>query len=191
MLDQPTKDYGDTLERQSEPQPTSPSSSTQGSGGNHEGQSSSDKSLSGNEGGNDTKLLNKKLKKKANLLSHTTGAWDERCIQKQRLAGKKSLKKQYALGIEEKENEGTVDQNEGRNATQTAPTTTPTIFGDDETIAQVLLNMSQAKAVSKDSKGEYEQKESEDINESERRLRCYAQDDEIARKVQEDVKQKK
>ncbi|GJR32599.1 hypothetical protein Tco_1108831 [Tanacetum coccineum] len=32
--------------------------------------------------------------------------------------------------------EGTVDHNEGRSATQTAPTTTtPTIFGDDETIA--------------------------------------------------------
>ncbi|GKG34040.1 hypothetical protein Tco_0434199, partial [Tanacetum coccineum] len=41
--------------------------------------------------------------------------------------------------------EGTVDQTEGRSATQTAPTTTPTIIGDDETIAQVLLNMSQAK----------------------------------------------
>ncbi|GKD04133.1 hypothetical protein Tco_1179107, partial [Tanacetum coccineum] len=34
--------------------------------------------------------------------------------------------------------EGTVDQNKGRSATQTAPTTTtPTIFGDDETIAQI------------------------------------------------------
>ncbi|GKB55252.1 hypothetical protein Tco_0906005, partial [Tanacetum coccineum] len=42
--------------------------------------------------------------------------------------------------------EGTVDQNEGRSATQTAPTTTtPTIFGDVETIAQVLIIMSQNK----------------------------------------------
>ncbi|GJX04594.1 putative ribonuclease H-like domain-containing protein [Tanacetum coccineum] len=41
---------------------------------------------------------------------------------------------------------GTVDQNERRSATQTAPiTTTPTIFGDDETIAQVLIIMSQNK----------------------------------------------
>ncbi|GKG28545.1 hypothetical protein Tco_0406872, partial [Tanacetum coccineum] len=42
---------------------------------------------------------------------------------------------------------GTVDQNEGRNATQTAPTTTtPTIlFGDDETITQVLIIISQNK----------------------------------------------
>ncbi|GKG05538.1 hypothetical protein Tco_0325624, partial [Tanacetum coccineum] len=39
---------------------------------------------------------------------------------------------------------GTVDQPEGRRATLTTPTTTPTMFGDDETIAQVLLNMSQA-----------------------------------------------
>ncbi|GJS29544.1 hypothetical protein Tco_0490164, partial [Tanacetum coccineum] len=36
--------------------------------------------------------------------------------------------------------EGTVDQNKGRSSTQTDPTTTtPTIFGDDETIAQVLI----------------------------------------------------
>ncbi|GKB86799.1 hypothetical protein Tco_0959071, partial [Tanacetum coccineum] len=33
---------------------------------------------------------------------------------------------------------------------QTTPIPTPTTFGDDETIAQVLLNMSQAKAVSKE-----------------------------------------
>ncbi|GKG36925.1 hypothetical protein Tco_0447098, partial [Tanacetum coccineum] len=42
--------------------------------------------------------------------------------------------------------EGAVDQNKGRSAIQTAPTTTtPTIFGDDETIAQVLIIMSQNK----------------------------------------------
>ncbi|GJX72223.1 hypothetical protein Tco_0309394 [Tanacetum coccineum] len=35
-------------------------------------------------------------------------------------------------------------------AAQTTPTPTLTTFGDDETIAQVLLNMSQAKAVSKE-----------------------------------------
>ncbi|GJR27052.1 hypothetical protein Tco_1103284 [Tanacetum coccineum] len=35
-------------------------------------------------------------------------------------------------------------------AAQTTPTPTPTTFGDDETIAQVLLNMSQAKSVSKE-----------------------------------------
>ncbi|GKE66783.1 hypothetical protein Tco_1520944 [Tanacetum coccineum] len=49
--------------------------------------------------------------------------------------------------------EGTIDQTEGRSATPmtpTPPTPTPTIFGDDETIAQVLLNMSQAKAVSRE-----------------------------------------
>ncbi|GKB74893.1 hypothetical protein Tco_0936305, partial [Tanacetum coccineum] len=39
-------------------------------------------------------------------------------------------------------NKGTDDRTDGRSAT---PTTTPTMFGDDETIAQVLLNMSQAK----------------------------------------------
>ncbi|GKC44353.1 hypothetical protein Tco_1062075, partial [Tanacetum coccineum] len=59
--------------------------------------------------------------------------------------------------------EGTVDQNEGRSATQTAPTTTTlTIFGDDETIAQVLIIM------------------------TEKKFKQLARDEEVARKVQED-----
>ncbi|GJV53305.1 hypothetical protein Tco_1449046 [Tanacetum coccineum] len=124
--------------------------------------------------------------------------------------------------------EGTIDQIEGRSVTQTTPTTTPTIFGDDETIAQVLLNMSQAKAISREKekgvelndvenierprptstrslltlkplpkidpkdKGKKKIKEdesdteSEDINESEKKFKMLAHDEEIARKVQED-----
>ncbi|GKF14129.1 hypothetical protein Tco_0055591, partial [Tanacetum coccineum] len=46
---------------------------------------------------------------------------------------------------------GTEDQTEEEIATQTsAQTPTSMIFGDDETIAKVLLNMSKAKAVSKE-----------------------------------------
>ncbi|GJR24471.1 hypothetical protein Tco_0972998 [Tanacetum coccineum] len=59
--------------------------------------------------------------------------------------------------------EGIVDQIEGRSATQTTPTTTPTIFRDDETIAQVLLNMSQAKAVSREKEKGVELKDVENI----------------------------
>ncbi|GJR43016.1 hypothetical protein Tco_1311119 [Tanacetum coccineum] len=47
-----------------------------------------------------------------------------------------------------KPNEGTDKRNEGTNKQDGAPTTstpTPTIFGDDETIAQVLITMSQNK----------------------------------------------
>ncbi|GKB54472.1 hypothetical protein Tco_0905225 [Tanacetum coccineum] len=63
-------------------------------------------------------------------------------------------------------NEGTVDQNEGRSATQTAPTTTtPTIFGDDETIAQVLIIMSQNKEKLKEKEKGVELK---DVEETER-----------------------
>ncbi|GJT11815.1 hypothetical protein Tco_0858857 [Tanacetum coccineum] len=51
MLVQPTEDEGDTLERQSEPQPIPSPPHLKGSGGNHGGQSSSDRSLSGNIGG--------------------------------------------------------------------------------------------------------------------------------------------
>ncbi|GKD85318.1 hypothetical protein Tco_1356472 [Tanacetum coccineum] len=52
---------------------------------------------------------------------------------------------------------------EGRSATPTTPTPTPTIFGDDETIAQVLLNMSQAKAVSKEKEKGVKLKDVENI----------------------------
>ncbi|GJS49780.1 putative ribonuclease H-like domain-containing protein [Tanacetum coccineum] len=54
----------------------------------------------------------------------------------------------------DRQGEGTADQNEGKSVTQTAPTSTststpttptPTVFGDDETIAQVLIIMSQNK----------------------------------------------
>ncbi|GKF19224.1 hypothetical protein Tco_0067862, partial [Tanacetum coccineum] len=58
--------------------------------------------------------------------------------------------------------EGTVDQTEGRRATPTTPTTTPTMFRDDETIAQVLLNMSQAKAVSREKEKGVELKDVEE-----------------------------
>ncbi|GJU07066.1 ribonuclease H-like domain-containing protein [Tanacetum coccineum] len=63
----------------------------------------------------------------------------------------------------DKPDEGTVDQTEGRSATLTTPTPTPTIFRDDETIAQVLLNMSQAKAVSREKEKGIELKDVENI----------------------------
>ncbi|GJX86610.1 hypothetical protein Tco_0337384 [Tanacetum coccineum] len=62
--------------------------------------------------------------------------------------------------------EGTDDQTKGRYDPQIPPTTTtPIIFGDDETIAQVLLNMSQAKAVSREKEKGVELK---DVEETER-----------------------
>ncbi|GJR18658.1 hypothetical protein Tco_0967185 [Tanacetum coccineum] len=61
------------------------------------------------------------------------------------------------------QDEGTNDQTKRRRATPT--TTTPTMFGDDETIAQVLLNMSQAKAVSREKEKGVELK---DVEETER-----------------------
>ncbi|GKB53432.1 hypothetical protein Tco_0904185 [Tanacetum coccineum] len=291
MLVQLTEDEGDTLDRQSEPQPIPSPPYTKGSGGNHRGQSSSDRSLSGNEGGmtlqsvydlcislctqvtdqakeiKHLKAQIKKLKKKAKPVITHHKAWMKSVSMKQRLAGKKSLKKQWMqkesvskqgrkpakaeptvhkdpafdeldddtmdymetedaqdvgrtsyVVHEEKESaekgvstedplstaqpkvstdkpedstdkpdegtdkpkvstdkeevstdrpdEGTVDQNEGRSATQTAPTTTtPTIFGDDETIAQVLIIMSQNKEKLKEKEKGVELK---DVEETER-----------------------
>ncbi|GJX98988.1 ribonuclease H-like domain-containing protein [Tanacetum coccineum] len=80
----------------------------------------------------------------------------------------------------DRQGEGTADQNEGKNATQTAPTTTstptPTIFGDDETIAQVLITMKEDESDT----------ESEDITEAEKKFKQLANDEEVARKVQEE-----
>ncbi|GKF49271.1 hypothetical protein Tco_0142522, partial [Tanacetum coccineum] len=59
--------------------------------------------------------------------------------------------------------EGTDDQTKGRSATPTTPTPTPTTFRDDETIAQVLLNMSQAKAISREKEKGVELKDIENI----------------------------
>ncbi|GJT86264.1 hypothetical protein Tco_1067981 [Tanacetum coccineum] len=143
MLVQPTKDEGDASKRQSEPQPTpspphpsadqyetqpdpsprpSPTildSIPEGFGGNHGGQSSSDRSLSGNEDGlilqsvynlcvslckqvtdqakeiKHLKTQVKKLKKKAKPVITHHKAWMKSVSMKQRLAGKKSLKTKW------------------------------------------------------------------------------------------------
>ncbi|GJU62484.1 hypothetical protein Tco_1244319 [Tanacetum coccineum] len=291
------------------------------SGGNHGGHSSSDKSLSGNEGDmtlqsvydlcislctqvtdqakeiQHLKAQIKKLKKKAKPVITHHRAWMKSVSLKQRLAGKKSLKKKWMqkesvskqgrksakaeptvhkdkafdeldddeidnmetedaqemgrtryVVHEEKErkekevstedalstdkekdstdrpdegtdkqkvstdkekdstdrpDEGTVDQTEGRSATPTTPTPTPTTFGDDETIAQrilrprptstrSLLTLKPLPKIDPKDKGKKKieedesDTESEDINESKKKFKQLARDEEMARKVQED-----
>ncbi|GKC10864.1 hypothetical protein Tco_1007646, partial [Tanacetum coccineum] len=62
----------------------------------------------------------------------------------------------------DKQDEGTADQNEGKIVTQTAPTTTstptPTIFGDDETIAQLANDEEVARTVQEEWEAEEEKK---------------------------------
>ncbi|GJV79644.1 hypothetical protein Tco_1515514 [Tanacetum coccineum] len=70
---------------------------------------------------------------------------------------------------------GTEDQTEEEIATQATQTPTSMIFGDDETIAKVSLNMIQAKAVQK--------KKRKAENEV---LSSYESDEELARKMQEE-----
>ncbi|GJT85329.1 putative ribonuclease H-like domain-containing protein [Tanacetum coccineum] len=68
----------------------------------------------------------------------------------------------------EEQTEGTEDQTKEEVATQASQTSsqTPTsmIFGDDETIATLLLNMSQAKAASKEKEKGVELKDVEEID---------------------------
>ncbi|GJT61331.1 putative ribonuclease H-like domain-containing protein [Tanacetum coccineum] len=68
---------------------------------------------------------------------------------------------------------GTKDHTGEGSATQATQTPTSTIFGDDETIAKVLLNMSQAKAVSREKEKGVELK---DIEETDRRVDLPLQD---------------
>ncbi|GJR47939.1 hypothetical protein Tco_1316042 [Tanacetum coccineum] len=87
----------------------------------------------------------------------------------------------------DRQDEGTADQNEGKNATQTAPTTTstptPTIFGDDETIAQIDPKDKGKKRIEEEDESDTE---SEDITEAEKKFKQLANDEEVARKVQEE-----
>ncbi|GJY01095.1 ribonuclease H-like domain-containing protein, partial [Tanacetum coccineum] len=94
MLVQPTKDEGEALERQSEPQPIPYPPHPKGFGKNHGGQSSSDRSLSGNKDGLTLQSI-KQLKKKAKPVITHHKAWMKSVSMKQRLAGKKSLKKKW------------------------------------------------------------------------------------------------
>ncbi|GJW64615.1 putative ribonuclease H-like domain-containing protein [Tanacetum coccineum] len=59
---------------------------------------------------------------------------------------------------------GTEDHAEEEIAAQTTQTPTSTMFGDDETIAKVLLNMSQAKAVSREKEKGVELKDIEEAD---------------------------
>ncbi|GJU26318.1 hypothetical protein Tco_1164939 [Tanacetum coccineum] len=78
----------------------------------------------------------------------------------------------------DRQNEGT-EEEIATQATQTS-TQTPTskIFGDDEIIAKVLLNMSQAKAVSREKEKGVELKDVEETD--------LKSDEEMARKIQEE-----
>ncbi|GJT85084.1 hypothetical protein Tco_1066801 [Tanacetum coccineum] len=64
----------------------------------------------------------------------------------------------------DEQSKGTDDHTEEGSATQTTQTPTSTIFGDDETIAKVLLNMSQAKAVSREKEKGVELKDIEETD---------------------------
>ncbi|GKF02969.1 hypothetical protein Tco_0029892, partial [Tanacetum coccineum] len=76
--------------------------------------------------------------------------------------------------------EGTVDQTEGRSASPTTPTTTPTMFGDDETIAQIDPKDKGKKKIEEDDESDTESK---GFPEAEKKFKQLARDEEMARKV--------
>ncbi|GKC89140.1 hypothetical protein Tco_1149789 [Tanacetum coccineum] len=64
----------------------------------------------------------------------------------------------------EEQREGTEDQTKEEITSKASQTPTSMIFGDDETIATLLLNMSQAKAASKEKEKGVELKDVEEID---------------------------
>ncbi|GJX16076.1 hypothetical protein Tco_0216908 [Tanacetum coccineum] len=206
MLVQSTEDEGATSERPSEPQPTPspphpseaniapqsdpsprpsptphiPDSIPEVSGRNHGGQSSSDKSLSGNEGDMTLQSVYDLLNEEKEGTEDAVSTKDVVSTDKEKVStdrskvstdrSKDSTDKEEEGTDKDKDStvsldEGTDDRTEARSATPITSTTTPTMFGDDETIAQVLLNMSQAKAVSREKEKGVELK---DVEETER-----------------------
>ncbi|GKC30050.1 hypothetical protein Tco_1037344 [Tanacetum coccineum] len=100
---------------------------------------------------------------------------------------------------------GTEEEIDTQSTQTSTQTPTSTIFGDDETIAKVLLNMSQAKAVSREKekgpllkidpkdkgkkkieKGDESESESDGIPEAEKKFKQLETDEEMARKMQEE-----
>ncbi|GJR69004.1 hypothetical protein Tco_0015069 [Tanacetum coccineum] len=118
MLVPPTEDEGEASERQSEPQPTpspphpsadqhetqpdpsprpSPTipildSIPEGSGGNHGGQSSSDRSLSGNEDGLTLQSTYQEAKEESQTCYHTAQILDAECIHEAKIGRKEIIK---------------------------------------------------------------------------------------------------
>ncbi|GJS78096.1 ribonuclease H-like domain-containing protein [Tanacetum coccineum] len=230
MLVQPTKDEGAPLERPSEAQPTPSSAHTrevshvpqtdsspahttstiipdsilESSGGNLGGHSSSDKSLSGNEG--EMTLQSGKKFAKGEPSVQRDPLFDEipeDTLDHMETENAQDVERTRDIVGEEKENDedllstkdvlstdkekvstdgskvstdrqkdstdeqrkGTDDHTKEGSVTQTTqPSPTSTIFGDDETIAKVLLNMSQAKAVSKENEKGVELKDIEETD---------------------------
>ncbi|GJT98697.1 hypothetical protein Tco_1094215 [Tanacetum coccineum] len=203
-----------------------PSSSTpildsipEGSGRNHEGQSSSDRSLSGNEDGlilqsvydlcvslciqclNEEKIGKEEVLEEKVLEEKVDaeGVWEDKQTLELSLSGdtmvleeKESEEKGVStedpvstaqpkvstdkpkVSIDElkvstdKDDEGTAEPKDGNSDESATPTMTstptPTIFGNDETIAQVLIIMSQNKVKQKEKEKGVEIKDTEDTD---------------------------
>ncbi|GJX43296.1 hypothetical protein Tco_0259972, partial [Tanacetum coccineum] len=126
----------------------------EGSGGNLGSQSSSDKSLSGSE------VWLKTVKRKNQNKEKVLNTSKRRSVFKQGRKTVKSSKDERKTDKVDEKGESTAqqqstdrqDEGTGMQKVSTARTklSTDKVEEDDETIAQVLLNMSQAKAVSKE-----------------------------------------
>ncbi|GJZ71965.1 hypothetical protein Tco_0635816 [Tanacetum coccineum] len=87
----------------------------------------------------------------------------------------------------DRQGEGIADQNEGKCVTQITPITTstptPSIFGDDETIAQIDLKDKGKKMVKEEGESDTE---SDDITEAKKKFKMLDKDEEVAKKVQKE-----
>ncbi|GJS63405.1 hypothetical protein Tco_0677969 [Tanacetum coccineum] len=153
------------------PSPSIPflDSNPEGSGGNHGGQSSSDISLSGNEDEcfHEDKISRKeiyaeKLDAEGVYYMETEDAHNEKgvSIEDQVNTVKPDEGTDKPKVSTNKIDKGTTELKNGNSDENATPTATPTVFGDDETIAEFLVSMSQNKAKQKG----VEIKDAEDSN---------------------------
>ncbi|GJY95351.1 hypothetical protein Tco_0511712 [Tanacetum coccineum] len=186
MLVQPTEDEGDTLERQSEPQPIP--SPPHLSEDQHETQTDPSPRPSPTTHIPDLflEIDGKEILKET---VDAKGVYDTKTNMETEDA--QDVVREHAMVLQTEYSTNKLDeddQNEGRSATQTAPTTTTlTIFGDDETIAQPLPKIDPKdkgkKMIEEEDKSDTDL---EDMTEAEKKFKHLARDEEVAKKVQED-----
>ncbi|GJS38988.1 hypothetical protein Tco_0564031 [Tanacetum coccineum] len=192
MLVQPTEDEGEALERPFESQPIPsppylsenqpesqpdpsiqpspsipiPDSNPEGSGGNHGGQSSSDRSLSGNKGWPVHYIVGRKTAK-SKPTTHKDQAFDDPddfgpidYMETEDAHNEKGVSIEDQVntvkpdkGIDkpkvstDKIDEGTAELKNGNSDENATPTATPIVFGDDETIAEFLTRPTSTRSL--------------------------------------------
>ncbi|GJT11309.1 hypothetical protein Tco_0858351 [Tanacetum coccineum] len=189
MLVQPTEDEGAPSERPSKIQPTpSPphtSEAPKSSGGNHGGHSSSDKSLSGNEG-------EMTLQRVYDLcISLCTQSMDEECLLEAQIDRKEILKEtmdaKRVYTLDYIETEDAQDVGRTRDVVAEKKENAKDVLSTEDALSTTKKRLIQLRQREKEIDEEDESEvESDGIPEAVKKFKQLASDEEMAKKVQEE-----